>query len=200
LCKTPYGLAITYGDFLEVPLVAEVQLATLVRRSDTETTVPALRGPSNFTTCSNRQAAAGPAIATSIPRDQRRHEQVLDLVRAGQSWDQLYRNVEFSSNGQKWIGFETMKTLNVLGMYRRVQPSGRRMVNWPEGAISPRLQHQTRPQSAMMCHDGSHLRSRRWEATLSLSGSANAMAGPLRATSRTEINLARGSPAHREGS
>jgi glyoxylase-like metal-dependent hydrolase (beta-lactamase superfamily II) len=48
------------------------------------------------------------------------HRQVLDLVRAGQSWDQLYRNVNFSSDVQKWIGFDTMKTLNVLGMYRWV--------------------------------------------------------------------------------
>lgn len=48
------------------------------------------------------------------------YQQVLDLVRAGQSWDQLYRNVKFSSEVQKWIGFDTMKTLNVLGMYRWV--------------------------------------------------------------------------------
>jgi hypothetical protein len=48
------------------------------------------------------------------------YQQVLDPVRAGQSWDQLYRNVKFSSEVQKWIGFDTMKTLNVLGMYRWV--------------------------------------------------------------------------------
>ena len=48
------------------------------------------------------------------------HQQVLDLVRAGQSWDQLYRNVRFSPHVQQWIGFDTMKTLNVLGMYRWV--------------------------------------------------------------------------------
>lgn len=48
------------------------------------------------------------------------HQQVLDLVRAGQSWDQLYRNVRFSPEVRQWIGFDTMKTLNVLGMYRWV--------------------------------------------------------------------------------
>jgi len=47
------------------------------------------------------------------------HRQVLDLERAGQTWDQLYRNVKFSDDVQKWTGFSTMKTLNVLGMYRR---------------------------------------------------------------------------------
>jgi glyoxylase-like metal-dependent hydrolase (beta-lactamase superfamily II) len=48
------------------------------------------------------------------------HQQVLDLVRSGQSWDQLYRNVKFSDEAKKWIGFDTMKTLNVLGMHRWV--------------------------------------------------------------------------------
>jgi glyoxylase-like metal-dependent hydrolase (beta-lactamase superfamily II) len=48
------------------------------------------------------------------------HEQVLKLVRAGQSWDELYRNVKFSPEVQSWIGFSTMKTLNILGMYHWV--------------------------------------------------------------------------------
>lgn len=48
------------------------------------------------------------------------HQQVLDLVRSGQSWDQLYRNVKFSEEVRHWIGFDAMKTLNVMGMYRWV--------------------------------------------------------------------------------
>lgn len=48
------------------------------------------------------------------------HQQVLDLVRAGQSWDELYRNVKFSPEVQKWTAFSTMKTLNIMGMYRWV--------------------------------------------------------------------------------
>lgn len=48
------------------------------------------------------------------------HQQVLDLVRAGQSWDELYRNVKFSPEVQSWTAFSTMKTLNILGMYRWV--------------------------------------------------------------------------------
>lgn len=48
------------------------------------------------------------------------HQQVLDLVRAGQSWDELYRNVRFTDETKKWIGFSTMHTLNILGMYRWV--------------------------------------------------------------------------------
>ncbi|MFV8867040.1 MBL fold metallo-hydrolase [Serratia fonticola] len=48
------------------------------------------------------------------------HQQVLNLVREGQTWDQLYRNVKFSPEVQGWIGFSTMKTLNILGMYRWV--------------------------------------------------------------------------------
>ncbi|MEO6945499.1 MAG: MBL fold metallo-hydrolase [Nitrobacter sp.] len=48
------------------------------------------------------------------------HQQVLDLVRAGQSWDQLYRNVRFSDEVKKWTAFDFMHTLNVMGMYRWV--------------------------------------------------------------------------------
>lgn len=48
------------------------------------------------------------------------HQQVLDLVRSGQSWDQLYRNVRFSDEVKSWIAFDTMHTLNVMGMHRWV--------------------------------------------------------------------------------
>lgn len=48
------------------------------------------------------------------------HQQVLDLTRQGQTWDQLYRNVKFSPEVQGWIGFGSMKTLNILGMHRWV--------------------------------------------------------------------------------
>jgi glyoxylase-like metal-dependent hydrolase (beta-lactamase superfamily II) len=56
------------------------------------------------------------------------HQQVLDLVRSGQSWDQLYRNVRFSDAVRKWIGFDSMHTLNVMGMYRWV--SNHRRGEW----------------------------------------------------------------------
>lgn len=56
------------------------------------------------------------------------HQQVLDLVRSGQSWDELYRNVRFSDEVKKWIAYDTMHTLNVLGMYRWV--SNHRRGEW----------------------------------------------------------------------
>src|SRR6516225_9183413 len=56
------------------------------------------------------------------------HRQVLELIRAGQSWDELYRNVRFSDEVRKWIAFDTMHTLNVMGMYRWV--SNHRRGNW----------------------------------------------------------------------
>lgn len=56
------------------------------------------------------------------------HQQVLDLTRAGQPWDQLYRNVKFSDEAKAWTGFEAMRTLNVLGMYRWV--SNHRRGEW----------------------------------------------------------------------
>ncbi|QEY26935.1 MBL fold metallo-hydrolase [Neisseria zalophi] len=55
------------------------------------------------------------------------HQQVLDLSRAGQSWDQLYRNVKFSPEVQKWTNFNNMKTLNIMGMYRWVNNHRRGM-------------------------------------------------------------------------
>lgn len=48
------------------------------------------------------------------------HQQVLDLTRQGQTWDQLYRNVKFSPEVQEWTNFSNMKTLNTLGMHRWV--------------------------------------------------------------------------------
>lgn len=56
------------------------------------------------------------------------HQQVLDLVRSGQSWDQLYRQVKFSDEVRHWIAFDSMHTLNVLGMYRWV--SNHRRGEW----------------------------------------------------------------------
>ena len=37
------------------------------------------------------------------------HQQVLDLIRQGQSWDELYRNVRFSHETKKWIGYDQMR-------------------------------------------------------------------------------------------
>jgi glyoxylase-like metal-dependent hydrolase (beta-lactamase superfamily II) len=56
------------------------------------------------------------------------HGQVLSLVRQGQSWDELYRNVKFSDHVRTWTAFDTMHTLNVLGMYRWV--SNHRRGEW----------------------------------------------------------------------
>jgi glyoxylase-like metal-dependent hydrolase (beta-lactamase superfamily II) len=56
------------------------------------------------------------------------HQQVLDLVRQGQSWDQIYRNVKFSPETKKWIGYDQMRILNISGMYRWV--SNHRRGNW----------------------------------------------------------------------
>ena len=48
------------------------------------------------------------------------HQQVLTLLQKGQSWDQLYRNVHFSDDIQKWSNYDQNHILNVLGMYRWV--------------------------------------------------------------------------------
>lgn len=56
------------------------------------------------------------------------HQQILDLVRNGQSWDELYRNVRFSDEVKKWIAYDQMHVLNILGMYRWV--SNHRRGEW----------------------------------------------------------------------
>jgi glyoxylase-like metal-dependent hydrolase (beta-lactamase superfamily II) len=56
------------------------------------------------------------------------HQQVLDLVRSGQSWDELYRNVHFSDEVKKWTAYDIMHTLNVMGMFRWV--SNHRRGEW----------------------------------------------------------------------
>ena len=48
------------------------------------------------------------------------HNQVLDLLRKGQAWDQLYRNVRFSEDVKKWSDYEGRHILNIVGMYRWV--------------------------------------------------------------------------------
>lgn len=48
------------------------------------------------------------------------HDQVLNLVRQGQHWDQLYRNVKFRDEHRQWFGYQHMRVLNILGMYRWV--------------------------------------------------------------------------------
>ena len=48
------------------------------------------------------------------------HDQILDLLRKGQSWDQLYRNVRFSDEVRSWNNFNQNRILNTLGMYRWV--------------------------------------------------------------------------------
>lgn len=48
------------------------------------------------------------------------HDEVLRLVRAGQSWDELYRNVRFSDESRVLGGFAQMSFANIVGMYRWV--------------------------------------------------------------------------------
>ena len=86
---------------------------------------------------SSTSATTGPGTKADIAAERAYmidlHRQVLNLVRSGQSWDQLYRNVTFSDEVKKWIGFGTMKTLNILGMHRWVTqpPPGRMVISAP---------------------------------------------------------------------
>ncbi len=58
-------------------------------------------------------------VRINIDYMQSLHDQVLKLVRAGQSWDQLWRNVDLAKFKDR-IGYADMRILNIEGMYRWV--------------------------------------------------------------------------------
>lgn len=98
-----------YNDFLDFYYDGWVETLDWVAQQDVD-----VIDVGHYTPATKADQAALRAYIVDL------HQQVLDLVRAGQSWDQLYRNVRFSEEVKKWIAFDTMHTLNVLGMYRWV--------------------------------------------------------------------------------
>ena len=58
-------------------------------------------------------------VGINIEYMQSLHDQVLALVRAGQSWDQLWRNVKLDKFKDR-IGYADMRVLNIEGMFRWV--------------------------------------------------------------------------------
>jgi len=53
---------------------------------------------------------------------------VLGLVRKGESWDQLWRHVNFKDEYKAWFGYAFMRVPNIEGMHRWV--SNRRRGLW----------------------------------------------------------------------
>jgi len=45
------------------------------------------------------------------------HTQVLDLVRGGESWEQIYHDIKFKDVYKKWTDFESYHLSNTRGMY-----------------------------------------------------------------------------------
>ena len=58
-------------------------------------------------------------VAINIEYMQNLHDQVLKLIRAGQSWDQLWRNVKLEKFMDR-IGYANFRVLNIQGMFRWV--------------------------------------------------------------------------------
>ncbi|WP_371420755.1 MBL fold metallo-hydrolase [Tardiphaga sp.] len=56
------------------------------------------------------------------------HDQVLALIRKGESWDQVWRHVTFKDEYKAWFGYAFMRVPNIEGMYRWV--SNRRRGVW----------------------------------------------------------------------
>jgi glyoxylase-like metal-dependent hydrolase (beta-lactamase superfamily II) len=48
------------------------------------------------------------------------HHQVRSLIVDGKSWDELYRLITYTPEQKKWFGYDQMRILNTLGMYRWV--------------------------------------------------------------------------------
>jgi glyoxylase-like metal-dependent hydrolase (beta-lactamase superfamily II) len=106
-----------YNDFLDFYYPGWIETLDWVVRQDVE-----VIDIGHYTPATRADEVALRAYMVDL------HQQVLDLVRAGQSWDQLYRNVRFSDATRKWIGFDAMNKLNIVGMYRWV--SNHRRGEW----------------------------------------------------------------------
>lgn len=106
-----------YNDFLDFYYDGWVETLDWVLRQDVE-----IIDVGHYTPATKADIAAERAYMIDL------HQQVLDLVRSGQSWDQLYRHVHFADDVKKWTAFDTMHTLNILGMYRWV--SNHRRGEW----------------------------------------------------------------------
>jgi glyoxylase-like metal-dependent hydrolase (beta-lactamase superfamily II) len=106
-----------YNDFLDFYYDGWIETLDWVLRQDVD-----IIDVGHYTPAKKADQAALRAYMVDL------HQQVLDLVRSGQSWDQLYRNVRFTDEVKRWTGFETMHTLNVMGMYRWV--SNHRRGGW----------------------------------------------------------------------
>lgn len=106
-----------YNDFLDFYYDGWIETLDWVARQDVD-----IIDIGHYTPATKADEAALRAYMVDL------HRQVLDLVRSGQSWDQLYRNVRFSDTVKKWIAFDSMHTLNVMGMYRWV--SNHRRGEW----------------------------------------------------------------------
>jgi hypothetical protein len=106
-----------YNDFLDFYYDGWIETLDWVLQQDVE-----IIDVGHYTPATKADIAAERAYMIDL------HQQVLDLVRSGQSWDQLYRNVHFAEDVRKWTGFDTMHILNILGMYRWV--SNHRRGEW----------------------------------------------------------------------
>jgi glyoxylase-like metal-dependent hydrolase (beta-lactamase superfamily II) len=111
------GKSMPYNDFLDFYYPGWIETLDWVLQQDVD-----VIDIGHYSPATKPDIAAEQAYMVDL------HQQVLDLVRSGQSWDQLYRNVKFSDETKKWIGFDTMKTLNIMGMYRWV--SNQRRGEW----------------------------------------------------------------------
>jgi glyoxylase-like metal-dependent hydrolase (beta-lactamase superfamily II) len=111
------GKSMPYNDFLDFYYDGWIETLDWVLQQDVD-----IIDIGHYSPATKADIAAERAYMVDL------HQQVLDLVRAGQSWDQLYRNVKFSDEVKKWIGFDTMRTLNIMGMYRWV--SNHRRGEW----------------------------------------------------------------------
>ena len=59
-------------------------------------------------------------VALNIEYMRSLHDQVLKLLREGQPWDQLSRNVKIDPKFRSWAFYDERRVLNILGMYNWV--------------------------------------------------------------------------------
>ncbi len=103
----PVG-ALPYNDFLDFYYDGWMESLHWLNRQDFDT----LEG-------GHYDLGTKKEVGINIEYMQSLHDQVLALVRAGQSWDQLWRNVKLDKFKDR-IGYADMRVLNIEGMFRWV--------------------------------------------------------------------------------
>ena len=103
------NMTLPYNDFLDFYYDGWIETLDWVATQDVD-----VIDVGHYELSTRQEQAALRVYLTDLNR------QILDLVRQGQSWDQLYRSIQATDEVKSWKGYAQMHILNILGMHRWV--------------------------------------------------------------------------------